>query len=259
MAIQMMALALQVRNESCQIDLQPNTVDIANTSYVKLVRSAKLPSGRTYRYVFSPPTTSDKPYILFMHGFPDSSYGWVNQIEYFTRHGYGVIAPDMLGYGGTDRPDNLESYRLTTMGSELVGLLDCEGIDQVIGVGHDFGSTMLSTLNIYHAERLSALAFLTLGYAPPGTNLRLVDLEAVNNQTNALLGYTVFGYFVYHNTEEAAAAYDNHLDSAYSLWFTNNATYQRDHLAALGGVEQWLSEDRRAPYGGVYVTDVVKE
>jgi soluble epoxide hydrolase/lipid-phosphate phosphatase len=87
--------------------------------------------------VFSPPADSDKPYLLFMHGFPDSSYGWVNQIDYFTRHGYGVIAPDMLGYGGTDKPTDLESYRFKTVASELVDLLDCEGVSQVVAIGHD--------------------------------------------------------------------------------------------------------------------------
>ena len=111
--------------------------DIANTSYVNLVRSVQLPSQRTYRYVFSPPFESEKPYLLFLHGFPESSYGWINQIEYFKRHGYGIIAPDMLGYGGTDNPTDLEAFKLKTISSELVDLLDCEEIGQVVAIGHD--------------------------------------------------------------------------------------------------------------------------
>jgi soluble epoxide hydrolase/lipid-phosphate phosphatase len=182
---------------------------------VNLVRTAKLPSGRTYRYVFSPPAESDKPYLLFLHGFPDSSYGWANQIEYFTRHGYGVIAPDMLGYGGTDSPDDLESYRLKSINSEMVELLDCEGVDRVVATGHDFGTAILSTLYYYNPDRLLALAYLTLGYTAPGANLRLAEIEALNNQTNSLFGYPIFGYFIYHITEEAAAAYDDHVSHIY--------------------------------------------
>jgi soluble epoxide hydrolase/lipid-phosphate phosphatase len=123
---------------------------------------------------------------------------------------------------------------------------------------------------------LFGLAFLTLGYTRPGGDLPLAAIEGLNNQTNALVGYPVFGYFIYHITEEAIAAYDNHvsrfhdlswnrgltciqLDSAYSLWFTNNATYQKEHLAPLGRLEQWLSEERQAPYGGAYVSNVTKE
>jgi pimeloyl-ACP methyl ester carboxylesterase len=87
--------------------------------------------------VFSQPLKSEKPYLLFLHGFPESSYGWINQIEYFKRHGYGIIAPDMLGYGGTDNPTDLEAFKLKTISSELVDLLDCEGIGQVVAIGHD--------------------------------------------------------------------------------------------------------------------------
>ncbi|KAJ4982905.1 epoxide hydrolase, partial [Stagonosporopsis vannaccii] len=253
------ALAAQPRSDLCQFNLKPNTDDIAKTSYVGLVKSVKIPSGRTYRYVFSPPFDPEKPYLLFLHGFPDSSYGWVNQIDYFTRQGYGIIAPDMLGYGGTDKPADLESYRLKTIASELVDLLDCEGVSQVVAIGHDFGTAALSILQAYSPDRLAGLAYLTLGYTPPGGDLPLAAIEGINNQTNAVFGYPVFGYFIYHITEEAAAGYDSHLDSAYSLWFTNNATYQKEHLAPLGQLERWLSEDRQAPYGSAYVSNVTKE
>jgi soluble epoxide hydrolase/lipid-phosphate phosphatase len=38
-----------------------------------------------------------KPTLLFVHGFPEGSYCWRNQIKYFAEKGYGVIAPDLLG------------------------------------------------------------------------------------------------------------------------------------------------------------------
>lgn len=112
--------------------------DIANTSYVRMMKSVKLPtSGTTYRYAINSPSESGKPYLLFLHGFPESSYSWVNQIEYFTRRGYGIIAPDLLGTGGTDKPVELEAYSLKMMASEVAGLLDCEGIENVVEVSHD--------------------------------------------------------------------------------------------------------------------------
>jgi pimeloyl-ACP methyl ester carboxylesterase len=112
----------------CECTSNQVKIGIANASYVNHVPSVKLPSGTTYRYVFCPPSASGKRYLLFMHGFPDSSYGWANQIEYFTRHGYGVIAPNMLGYGGTDKPEDFDSYRLNNLSSGLVDFLDCERV-----------------------------------------------------------------------------------------------------------------------------------
>lgn len=112
--------------------------DVANTSYVHMMKNVKLPvSGTTYRYAINPPLEKEKPYLLFLHGFPETSYSWVNQIEYFTRRGYGIIAPDLLGTGGTDKPVKLEAYSLKTMASEIAELLDCEGLDKVVAVSHD--------------------------------------------------------------------------------------------------------------------------
>lgn len=111
--------------------------DIKFTSYANLVRSARLPSGHTYRYVFKKPFKPSLPTLLFLHGWPETSYSWANQIEYFTRQGYGIIAPDMLGTGGTDNPEDLESFTYKSTADDMNDLLEGEGLDNVVGIGHD--------------------------------------------------------------------------------------------------------------------------
>lgn len=91
----------------------------------------------TYRYVFIPPVAATRPYLLFLHGWPSSSFDWRFQIEYFRQCGYGIIAPDLLGYGGTSKPDDLDSYRYKNMAADMAAVLDCEGISRVHGIGHD--------------------------------------------------------------------------------------------------------------------------
>ena len=122
--------------------------DIRFTSYANLVKSARLSSGHRYRYVFKTPFNSSIPTLLFLHGWPETSYSWVNQIEYFTRHGYGIVAPDMLGTGGTDNPEDLESFTFKRTASEMVELLECEGVGRVVGVGHDMYVTPWRACNI---------------------------------------------------------------------------------------------------------------
>lgn len=107
------------------------------TIFVNLAKSVKLPSGTTYRYIFSSPRDTQKPFLLFLHGFPETSYGWHHQILYFIEQGYGIIAPDLLGYGGTDKPGNLEAYNFKHMAAHLGELLDFEGVDTTIGIAHD--------------------------------------------------------------------------------------------------------------------------
>lgn len=46
--------------------------------------------------------------------------------------------PDLLGYGGTDKPKELEAYKLKTMWTDVVSILDAVGVEKVLVVGHDW-------------------------------------------------------------------------------------------------------------------------
>lgn len=99
---------------------------------------ATLPSGTTYRYLYTKAASPEKPTLIFLHGFPSAAWDWRHQISYFAPLGYGVIVPDLLGYGGTDKPSDLEAYKMRKMSAELAQLLDHIGVKTVIGIGHDW-------------------------------------------------------------------------------------------------------------------------
>ena len=44
------------------------------------------------------------PLVVLCHGFPESWYSWRHQLPALAAAGYPAVAPDMLGYGGTDAP-----------------------------------------------------------------------------------------------------------------------------------------------------------
>ena len=90
-----------------------------------------------YSYVNIPPKQGDT-YLLFLHGFPSSSYDWRYQIAYFANKGYGIIAPDTLGYGGTSKPLSTEAYKGRAMAEDIYEILKYEKIESVIGIGHDW-------------------------------------------------------------------------------------------------------------------------
>ena len=93
--------------------------------------------GFTYHYYHSP-AAPGKPTLLFLHGFPSSSYDWHRQVEYFQPKGYGLIIPDCLGYGGTSKPTNRDDFRWKLQAEDLIDILNAEGLKTVIGVGHDW-------------------------------------------------------------------------------------------------------------------------
>lgn len=109
----------------------------SDTVYFNAHSSTTLPSGRTYSHVHIAPT-GNKPYILFLHGFPGTSYLWRHQIAHFSALGYGIIVPDLLGYRGSDKPADLDAYRLKKMAADVISLLETLGVGRCFAVAHDW-------------------------------------------------------------------------------------------------------------------------
>ncbi len=102
-----------------------------------LYKTATVSRGFTYHYYYSP-AAKGKPTILFIHGFPSSSYDWRRQVEHFRPQGYGIIVPDILGVGGTSKPDNADAFRFALVARDIIDVLDAEGLKTIIGIGHDW-------------------------------------------------------------------------------------------------------------------------
>jgi soluble epoxide hydrolase/lipid-phosphate phosphatase len=198
----------QVRNENdyqCAIVCQSS--DMASIAFPDVSKVLKLSTGVTYNYVFIP-AKSSKPTILFLHGFPSSSYDWRHQIAYFLGLDYGIIAPDLLGYGGTDKPSSVFEYLEFKMSKEVLEILDHEKIEKVHGVAHDMGVYVLSRMNNYFPERFLSSSFLAGPYRQPA---RVLDLEAIDKMNMEKLGYTTLGYYHFNAREDAAEVMAAHV------------------------------------------------
>jgi pimeloyl-ACP methyl ester carboxylesterase len=77
------------------------------------------------------------PVVLMCHGWPESWYSWRHQLEALAAAGYHAIAPDMRGYGQTDKPDAVDQYTMLHLAGDMVGVLDAIGAEQAVIVGHD--------------------------------------------------------------------------------------------------------------------------
>ena len=67
------------------------------------------------------------PLVLLCHGFPESWYSWRHQLPALAAAGYRAVAPDMRGYGQTDRPEAIDQYTQLNHVGDMVGLLDALG------------------------------------------------------------------------------------------------------------------------------------
>ena len=106
---------------------------------------------------------------------------------------YRVIAPDMLGFGYTDRPANV-AYNLDTWLDHTVAFMDALDLDRVNLVGNSFGGALSLALTIRYPERVERLVLMgaagvsfeltteldaAWGYEPSVENMRaLLDMFA---------------------------------------------------------------------------------
>jgi pimeloyl-ACP methyl ester carboxylesterase len=80
------------------------------------------------------------PLVLLCHGFPESWYSWRHQLEALANAGFRAVAPDMRGYGQTERPEAIESYTLLHLVGDMVALVPALGEKDAVIVGHDWGA-----------------------------------------------------------------------------------------------------------------------
>src|SRR4051812_31666342 len=79
------------------------------------------------------------PPVFLLHGFPETWYAWRKQIPTLTAR-YRVIAPDLRGYGETEKPPS--AYDKRTMAKDIYELMRELGYETVAMVGHDRGARL---------------------------------------------------------------------------------------------------------------------
>jgi pimeloyl-ACP methyl ester carboxylesterase len=115
------------------------------------------------------------PLVVLLHGFPEFWYSWRHQIAPLAQAGYRVVAPDMRGYGLSDKPQAWRSYETGLLADDIAGLVrslgTLEGTPDVgaqaseqsaIVVGHDWGAAVAYTMAMRHPDLVRRLAILNV-------------------------------------------------------------------------------------------------
>lgn len=94
---------------------------------------------------------------LCLHGFPEIGYSWRHQLPALAELGYQAWAPDLRGYGQSDRPKGLDAYAIEALMEDVAGLIDASGARSTILLVHDWGGMIgwhFATRKIRPLERL---------------------------------------------------------------------------------------------------------
>lgn len=135
--------------------------------------------------------------VLLIHGSGPGVSAWANWrlVLPALAERYRVIAPDMVGFGFTERPEGIE-YAMDTWCRHALNLLDALDIERAHLVGNSFGGALALALATQHPQRVGRLVLMgsaglrfdltegldaVWGYTPSVANMRtLLDIFAAD-------------------------------------------------------------------------------
>ncbi|KAF3759997.1 alpha/beta-hydrolase [Cryphonectria parasitica EP155] len=172
----------------------------------------------TYTY-YTSPAVQGKATILLQHGFPDSALVWEFVItRCLVPANYGIIAPDMLGYADTDKPEDPAQYKMSGIAADLVDILDAEGVQKVISLGHDWGSRTAQALYNHYPHRVEGLALFNLTYIPVTT--QPFNLDAANEASLQRFGHGMFCYWKLFTADDGPQLLQENADVLFDILHT---------------------------------------
>ena len=109
---------------------------------------------------------------LCLHGFPEHSFSWRYQLPMLAELGYWAWAPNLRGYGKSDRPEGVGAYALEDLMADVAGLIDASGKKEVVLIAHDWGAVIAWYFAIRQVRPLTKLIICNVPH-PKGMGSKL--------------------------------------------------------------------------------------
>ncbi|MBS2940326.1 haloalkane dehalogenase [Nocardioides sp. J2M5] len=170
------------------------------------------PDGGTLRMAYVDTGPADGPVALLLHGEPSWSYLYRHVIEVLTGRGIRCVAPDMVGFGRSDKPVRTEDYsfaRLVEWTRELV--FDHLDLRDVTLVGQDWGGLVGLRLVAEYQDRFARVVAANTGLPTGDFDMPEVWWQfrrAVETAPTLDVGRLVAAGCVRPMADEVRAAYD---------------------------------------------------
>ncbi len=100
--------------------------------------------------------------MLLLHGFPEFWWSWRAQLAALGEAGFHAVAPDLRGYGASDKPPR--GYDAYTLSADVAGLVRALGAGSAHVVGHDWGGHLGWTTATLHPRAVRTLTVLSIAH-----------------------------------------------------------------------------------------------
>jgi haloalkane dehalogenase len=148
--------------------------------------------------------------FLCLHGQPTWSYLYRRMIPMLTAQGHRVIAPDLFGFGKSDKPREDAVYTFDFHRDSLIALIRALNLQNVVLVCQDWGGLLGLTIPMKMPERFTGLFVMNTSLATGDRPLTqgFLDWRAWNNKNPDMAIAKLMQRSCPHLTPEEAAAYE---------------------------------------------------
>jgi pimeloyl-ACP methyl ester carboxylesterase len=126
----------------------------------------------------------DGQLVLLLHGFPQTSFQYRQQLSALGAAGYRAVAPDQRGYSPGARPSAVSEYGILKLAQDVLALADALGRDQFHLVGHDWGGGIAWTVARFYPQRVRSLFMLSTPH-PDAMNAELSKPDSCQTKASA--------------------------------------------------------------------------
>ena len=127
----------------------------------------------------------DGELVLLLHGFPQTSLSWRNQVGALAAAGYLAVAPDQRGYSPGARPADVREYRFERLVGDVLGFADALDVERFHLVGHDWGGAVAWQVAGRHPERLRTVTSVSTPH--PGAFRRSIQEGEQRDKSSYIL------------------------------------------------------------------------
>ena len=106
------------------------------------------------------------PLVLLIHGFPELGISWRAQVDALAAAGFHAVAPDMRGYGGTDKPAETSAHGILDLVGDMTDLVRALGETSCVVVGHDWGAPVAWHCALLRPDLFRAVFGLSVPFQP---------------------------------------------------------------------------------------------
>ncbi|MBC1590462.1 2-succinyl-6-hydroxy-2,4-cyclohexadiene-1-carboxylate synthase [Listeria welshimeri] len=142
-----------------------------------------LVNGQTY-YVTNT-VNGEKPVLLMLHGFTGSNKTFQESITHLEEH-FSIVAPDLLGHGKTDSPDEIARYSIERIVDDLVTILQELKIMQCFVLGYSMGGRVATAFASAHPEMVRGLILVSSSPGLAQKDLQKSRVQADNRLADML-------------------------------------------------------------------------